>query len=771
VRDIINHNLPHDTNPFFGRTVELTQLRNLLQPHSPNRLVTVSGGDGVGKSRLAVEVGRSLLAEFPQGVYFVPVSNARFSAPMYSNIAAQLGLTDSGGQIGNIIKEYLKHRQILLILDDVQNVVVTAPIIEGLLNATAKLKILLTGQKRLRLPGEHELVLHAFNLTSADPNLSPEQLRENEAVNFFVNWAKNSEPSFNPTNSNLFEIAKLVNQLEGVPLAIELTASRISMNTAHLKLSELNNQLSELLEKVSHDAPISSVQSSIQLNYNSLEADEKRLFRRLGVFQGSFDFEAAERVCNIGGDLRLGVQNRFVTLEKLKLVKSVEGKEGRFVMPDTLRSFAIKQMQEQNELETVQNEYAYYFLSETESLENQMLGVHQKTALDRVVDEFDNLRAVLEWAIEENQPEVVLRLAGALHQFWRIRGYLSEGRYYLEKALELDTRREEPYHAKALLVLGLIATIQGDYAEAKEAEQESLRIFRDLGNKKGESDALNFRGNACYRLGEFEESLACYEASLALRRELGDKHSIAGSLSNLGNIMHALGKYPQALAYHQESLAIRQELGDKWGISVSLNNLGNVAEGMQDFAQAHIYHQQSLMIRRELDDKFGIAMSLVNLGSVALRIKDYTFADQIFEEGLALGREIGDLFVKCLALAGLGHIRYMKKNTAEAINLLREAITLNSENFSKSIGVEIACVLFLIFADQPSRKPQACRLAGTLDKILEETPNIINPITVRRHKQALTELRQSLEPALFNHEWLNGRNLLLEITLDEFLKM
>jgi tetratricopeptide (TPR) repeat protein len=458
-------------------------------------------------------------------------------------------------------------------------------------------------------------------------------------------------------------------------------------------------------------------------------------------------------------------------LEKFKLVKGLEGTHGRFVMPDALRGFAFRQMEEHGELEAVQRQYANYFLSAMESLEKQMIGAHQKTALDRVAQEFDNVRAVLAWAIEEQAPEPALRIVGALRQFWWIRGFLSEGRDYLEKALELDPKHDQLYHAKALLVLGLIATLQGDYGEAKQFEQESLLIFRRWDDIQGESDALNFRGNACYRLGEFDESLQCYEESLVLRRMVGDKHSIAGSLSNLGNVRHALGNYEQALHYHKESLAIRQELGDRWGISVSLNNLGHVAEGMQDFAEAHIYHQKSLAIRRELDDKFGIAMSLVNLGTVALRIKDFTFAKQIFDEGLALGRDIGDLFVECLALVSLGHIKYVQKEVTEALTLLREAIQLNSENFSKSIGVEIACVLFLIFADQPHRQPQAARLAGTLDKILEEAPNIINPITVRRHKQALSDLRQSLDEPLFLHEWHNGRKLSLEITLDEFLKM
>jgi predicted ATPase len=309
VRDNINHNLPLDSSPFVGRAGELAQLKALLQPPSQTRLVTLTGTDGIGKSRLAVEAAHSLLADYPQGVYLVSLSNARFSTPMFSNIAVELGLKDTGGQIGNKIKEYLKDRQILFIFDDVQNVVVLAPVIESLLNSAPKIKILVTSQKRLRLPNEQELPLQPLNLISADPNLTPDQLRENEAVNLFVNWAKNVEPEFTVTNTNVFEIAKLVNQLDGVPLAIELTASRISMNTAHLKLSELNNQLSELLEKVAHDNPVNTVQSSIQLNYNSLEAEEKRLFRRLGVFRGSFELDSVELVCNINGDLRLGVQN------------------------------------------------------------------------------------------------------------------------------------------------------------------------------------------------------------------------------------------------------------------------------------------------------------------------------------------------------------------------------------------------------------------------------------------------------------------------------
>jgi non-specific serine/threonine protein kinase len=262
--------------------------------------------------------------------------------------------------------------------------------------------------------------------------------------------------------------------------------------------------------------------------------------------------------------------------------------------------------------------------------------------LEQLEREHDNLRAALEWMENKSQVESGLRLAGALWRFWDVRGYLSEGRKWLEAFLSrADGSASTAIRAKATTGAGVLAGTQGDFAHQDVILEESLRLYRELGDNLGIAQALNNLGSIAYSRGEWQRASGFYAESLALRRELGDKWGIANSLNNLGGVAYSQGDYEKAARLYSESLALRRELGDRRGIGMSLNNLGEVAQQQGDHAQAAELFRQSLEMRRELGDKIFIVSSLSNLGEVASDMGDYERAAKLFGAAESLREEIG----------------------------------------------------------------------------------------------------------------------------------
>jgi len=544
------------------------------------------------------------------------------------------------------LKESLQDNQMLLLLDNFEQVVAAALLVAELLVACPHLKCLVTSRVVLRLSGEHEFPVPPLELP--DPRRLPavETLSQYAAVALFIQRALAVKPDFQVNNDNAPAVAEICVRLDGLPLAIELAAARIKLFPPQAMLARLGRRL-ELLRGGARDVPDrhQTLRQAIAWSYNLLEAGEQALFRRLAVFTGDCTLEAAEVVCQTVDDPAAGpgqsleVLDGVASLLDKSLLRQAEQASGepRFRMLETIREYGLECLTASGEEPAVRRAHADYYLALVETAEPELMGPEQATWLDRLEAEHDNLRAALRWAEGSGETEVGLRLAGALCQFWLRRSYLREGRERL---------------ARLLLLAGASA---GTAARAK---------------------ALTGAGHLAHNLGDYAAAHTWFEESLAIWRELGDKAGIAASLNNLGWVVLQRGDHAAARALSEEGLAIWREFGDKAGIATSLNNLGFVAHYQGDYAAVHSLQQEGLALRRELGDKRGIANALVNLGWTVHRQGDYRRATVLLEEALALCQDIGVKQMFAYASSFLADVVHAQGDDERATVLLEESVTL-----------------------------------------------------------------------------------------------
>jgi predicted ATPase len=473
------------------------------------------------------------------------------------------------------------------------------------------IKALVTSRAALRIYGEQEYAVPPMALPDLKVNPSPTALFQYEAVQLFIQRALAVKPDFRIAEENASAIAHTCHRLDGLPLAIELAASRIRLFSPPALLARLaggGGRLSlHVLTGGAQNLPTrqQTLRNTIAWSYDLLSAEEQRLFSRLAVFVGGRTLEAIEAVCNAGGDLALEVLEGVDSLVSKSLLRQEEGvgEEPRFIMLETIHEYAREKLEASGEANKVKRAHAEYFLALAEEAEPHLTGPQQLAWLERLEAEHDNLRAAVSWTEASGEVELALCLTGSLWRFWAMRGHLREGRERLESVLSRpEASGRTAARAKALIGAGSLACLQGEYAVAR----------------------------------------SLYKESLTIARELDDKRTIATSLNNLGMVAGYEGNHVTARSLFEESLDIKRELGDKWGITASLNNLGVLAYEQGDYTSAHALYEESLALERELGDKRGIALSLSNLGIVALHQGDYAGAQALYEESLALGWELGD---------------------------------------------------------------------------------------------------------------------------------
>jgi len=346
---------------------------------------------------------------------------------------------------------------------------------------------------------------------------------------------------------------------------------------------------------------------------------------------------------------------------------------------ETIRDFALEQLAIQDELHVAQHQYAEYFTAFAERANPELNGAAQAEWLERLQDEHDNFRAALAWAHHHHQTEIELRLAASLWGFWHLRGFLSEGRGWLQAALAQrsgNNPRLTVVRAEALTGLGYLALHQSDYAAARAHFEESLALFKRLGNTEGVANSLNNLGLVARHQGDHGQALANFEHSLALFRELGGRPGISWALSNLGLLAMEQGDYQAARSYMTEGLTIVRELGNQVGVARALNNLGLAAYHQSDYLFARICYEESLAIKRALNNKLGIPPTLYNLGSIALHQNDLSLAEAYTTEALALCWELGNREEAAIGLENMGTLVATHGQHQRAVQLLATAAQL-----------------------------------------------------------------------------------------------
>jgi predicted ATPase/class 3 adenylate cyclase len=635
-------NLPVLTTPFLGRERELKDVCALLR-HSETRLVTLTGPGGIGKTRVALQAAAEVLNEFSRGVYLVRLAAVRDPRLVLATLAQTLGVREGGGRsLRETLTEFLAEEHRLVLLDNFEQLLAGAPVLSELLSACPSLNLLVTSRAPLRLSGEQEYPVPPLLLPDREHPPEPRLLSQFEAVALFVARARAVRPDFSLTEVNAWPIAEICHRLDGLPLAIELAAARSKVLPPQAILGRLEQNL-DLLSGGPCDLPARqrTLRATIDWSYELLQREEQRLFARLSVFIGRLTLDAVQAVCN--ADLGIDVLEGLTRLVNDNLLRQEETPEGepRFLMLETLHEYARERLEENGEAGAMRRRHADYFLELAERAEPELRADQQVLWLDRLEREHDNLRAALEWTGEAGETELQLRLAFALRSFWRVRGYLSEGRLWLEEALVDSGDQPAGLRARAMNGAAVLAFRQGDFEPAKRLATESLNALRDLGDKSGAARALHVLASVALGERDYEGATALLRDSEVLARELADKALLATTIVDLGDVALNEGAYERATELFAESLELFRELGDRDGMAIALFDLGSAALHRGRLEQASGLLEEALRLFSELGYREGVAYCLEGLAAIAASQRWFMRSGRLLGAADAISEAVG----------------------------------------------------------------------------------------------------------------------------------
>jgi predicted ATPase/DNA-binding winged helix-turn-helix (wHTH) protein len=640
----VPNNLAARQTRLVGREKEIDEIENLLCGTNV-RMVTLTGIGGTGKTRIAQEIARRMLAEFADGVFFVALADIRNPEFVASSVAQIFGVKESGEKslIENLKNHFLE-KELLLVVDNFEQVISAADVLAELLQAAPRLKILATSRALLRLPAEREFVVPPLDLPEAGGQISLPDLSQNESVKLFLERAQNVKPTFSLTEDNAASVAEICRWLEGLPLAIELAAARVKILSPAQILSRLENRL-KILTGGAADAPArqQTMRGAIVWSYDLLDEDEKILFRRLSVFAGGFNVEPAEAiVSSLDSSNDADILNIVTALieNSLLIQKETANDESRLRMLEVVREFAFEKLEASGESQAVRNNHAAYFLALAQKAEPEMFGAEGTEWLNRLEDEHENLRAALSWSSVKDV-ETAANLAGTLRNFWILHNHITEGRKWLETILEQSADAPTAVRLKLLNGLGHTAGYQGDLETSRKAHERGLAEGKAINDLRQIALSVRGLGFVAKWKGDIASARKFYEEGLAYSRELDDKNAIAVSLTALGDLARMEDDYTAARPLFEEALKICHQTGNKQGVVGSLNNLGAVTFGEGDYAASHSYYAEAVTLVQKLGEKISLSYALDGFAALAVRRGDAKRAAQIAGASERLRESLG----------------------------------------------------------------------------------------------------------------------------------
>ena len=616
------NNLPAQLTRFIGRSNELGRVRTLLEA---NRLVTLTGTGGTGKTRLALAVAAEALDRFRDGVFFADLSSVDGPELAPSAIAAALGVrAEPGRSLDETVADHLREKELLLVLDNFEQLVEgAAAVVEPLMREAPGVKALVTSRIPLRLYGEQQF--HVPPLALADPSgvADVESFARLEAVALFAERAAAVRADFEVTPANLPVIAEIAARLDGLPLAIELAASRIKLLPPEHLLERLEQRL-PLLTASDRNVPERhrTVRRTIDWSYELLGAAEQRMFARLSVFAGGADLEAVDAVVNPSGELDLDTLDGLATLVENNLVRNVDSPEGapRFGMLETIREYGLERLSAGGEESLTRRRHAEHWIGVAEEASASLARPEQAAWTRRLELDHDNFRAALNWAVRSREAEVGLRLALALEHFWRILGHIHEALRWFDELLALRRADEDvALRARALAAAGSLAPWAGAIATQLRFAEEAATIYRELADSQGVGDALSLVGWAQLHMGSLDAARANLEEAKSLKVAEGHPQKIADCDLGLGVVAFTERRGGEARKHFEDALRTFAEYGDPFWIGFTEMVLGHLdrVEEKDDDAERHF--RVSLTTFREIDAVM-MAATLVNaFADLALR--------------------------------------------------------------------------------------------------------------------------------------------------------
>ena len=592
-------NIPHRIDPIVGRSDEIAELRQLLTDGG-ERLVTIHGPGGAGKTRLAIHVAAGLLEHFTDGTFFVDLTPVTTEGVAIA-VADVLGLSleHDTGELD--LSDAIGSKRMLLVLDNFEQVIGAADTVSALVQNCGNLRLLVTSQVVLRVRGEYEFRLNPLSLPADE---TVEAVLSSDAARLFVQRAASVCPGFEIDAGNAPAVSRICRMLDGLPLALELAAARTRLFSVNELAERLQTGLG-LLASGSRDAPLrhQTLRATVEWSYGLLSASDQLFFRDFAVFNGGATIAAIEAVVAADQD----ALTALTSLVEHSLIRRSQG-ESRFSMLQTIRSYAFELLETDPNHDAIRDRHAEFYLD---------VATTDREGLDRQLEEeVDNCRTALDWWLgaaeigRSDSGTSALRLADALGSFWYRHGHALEGITWFERALAVATDPPPELHASALRRLGILVEATRDQGRARALFEEALGLYRAAGSETGEAACLNSLGVVMRSRGDLDEAEGFFEGATEIRRRLGDEAGLSTTISNLGITAADRGDFARAQELFETALAIDRKLKDEWAITVDANNLAVVHFEQGDPELATRMASQALRGFSENGDLDGIAESL-----------------------------------------------------------------------------------------------------------------------------------------------------------------
>ncbi|HLJ66846.1 MAG TPA: tetratricopeptide repeat protein [Chloroflexota bacterium] len=665
--------LPHPLTPILGREQETGAILHLLRWEGV-RLLILTGPGGVGKTRLALHVAAQAAEEFAGGATFVSLATITDPALVPTTLAAALGIRLTGSATAEqALLTHLTDQELLLVLDNLEQVRHAGPFVAELVSACPRLKALVTSRTPLQVRGEQQFEVSPLWVPAAD-QLAAAGADRSPAVALFRQRAHAALPGFVLDDGNLPAVAAICRHLDGIPLAIELAAAQVKLLSPTAMLARLADRFA-LLSTGSADAPARqrTMRDTIAWSYDLLEPAHQTLFRTLAVFAGGFDMPAVEAVAGGGtvlDGLRALVEQSLVTRQ---------GKD-RFTLLETVRAYAVEQLEAAGESQTVRERHAAYYLRLAGEAEPQLTGSELASWQEQLEAELGNIRAALAWSEESGQVEIGLRILAALWRAWVARGHVAEGRDRIRRLLAGREQRVSSWvRGRALFAAGAFAYYAGDYPAAKETWEECLELWRELDDPAGIALTLNGLASVATDQGRHDISVAYLDECIGIRRGLGDAYALGTSLHNRATVARYQGEYRLAQELYRESLELYRSAGADAASGMPLGGLAAVSTELGDYDSALTYGEEAVAAFRHSGSLPGLALAYLHLGGAAAAVGDHAGERAAFEKGFQLFRDAGVREGMANARLNLARCELDDGNPDEARTLCHEALDVLRE--------------------------------------------------------------------------------------------
>lgn len=711
--ELYPHNLPIQLTSFIGRERELAEVKQLL---SVRRLLTLTGAGGSGKTRLAIRVATDLLDSFKDGVRWVELASLTDEALVPQAVAKAVGMRELPNQpLTEILTNFLRVKQLLLVLDNCEHLITgCAQLAKQLLTACPELKILATSREALSLAGESTWYIATLSVPVSQNKISIESLLEYEAIHLFVERAVAVKSDFAFTNQNALFVAQVCQQLDGIPLAIELAAARIKVLAVDEIASRLDDRFSLLTGGSRTALPRhQTLRATMDWSYDLLTEPERVLFRRLSAFAGGFTLEAAEAVCSQGLKRSEILDLLGGLVDKSLVIVEADSEIGgtRYRSLETIRQYALEKLIETGEAPVIRDQHLNFFLRLTQEAEPNIFGSQSATWYSRLDKELDNIRAAIEWSTNSGNVVAALQITSSLVFFWFSHGllasewheriqqalsrpegrertlarakalngigfmslqdtYLTDSRPELEEALSIGRELGDKWNtATALRNLGLLENIGGNYLEARSFLEQSLEVWREMGSKgkMGSAWTLAFLGDAALNHDEPERARSLYEESVAILRGLGDLNFLAYAARRLAQLAWREGDFERAIMLCKESLNLNQEVGDPRGVFACLAGFAAIAVAQEQFERA-------VQLMAAVDTQ----LSLIGIRLVYVDKVEYD-RNLVLLRAKLDKRILNKFWVKGTTMALEQAITFALENESENSQLLKDGLEPSSE--------------------------------------------------------------------------------------------